>query len=66
MQNLRYLKLFNIHNTRMFCCGDGQRCTDPRDPACLPSFLSFENSQVSPPYNYDSSARLNGTGANMK
>jgi hypothetical protein len=66
VQNLRYLKLFNIYNTRMFCCGDGQRCTHPDDPACLPAFLSFENSLVSPPYNYGSSTRPNDTGANMK
>jgi hypothetical protein len=67
VQNLRYLTRFNIQNTRMFCCGGGQRCMQPRDPACLPTFLTFEDSLVvPPPYISGTTAQANETRANMK
>ena len=63
MRYLRYLKLFDMQNTMMFCCGDGPPCTSPGDTACLPSFLQFERSMVRPSLH----PRLQGESpSNMK
>ena len=58
VKHLRFLQRFNMQNTRMFCCnatGAGS-CTSAGDPACLPSFLLFDdNSSVPPPFGTDTS-----------
>jgi hypothetical protein len=49
MLYLRYLRLFDMHDTLMFCCGDGTTtCNRLGDPDCLPNYLQFEGSMVRP------------------
>jgi hypothetical protein len=61
---LRFLRRFNVQNTLMFCCNFTSPCKRKGDPACLPSFLTFQPYSVPP--IFDTTTRNTTKGYFMK